>query len=67
VVGFMRRALAFFEARGIEPRRLMSDNAWAYAKNKELARLLAERGIRHPQRAKTPQLNWRPAADQPCS
>jgi transposase InsO family protein len=47
VVGFMGRALAFFEAKGIEPRRLMSDNAWAYAKNKELARLLAERGIRH--------------------
>jgi transposase InsO family protein len=58
VAGFMRRALAFFEAMGIEPRRLMSDNAWAYAKNKELARLLAERGIRHLLiRPRRPQTN----------
>jgi transposase InsO family protein len=47
VAGFLRRALAFFEAKGIEPKRLMSDNAWTYVKNKELAQILAERQIRH--------------------
>jgi transposase InsO family protein len=47
VVGFTRRALAFYEAHGIHPRRLLSDNAWAYAKNKALAELLASRSIRH--------------------
>ena len=58
VTSFLRRALAFFEAEGIEPRRLMSDNAWAYAKNRELARLLAERRIRHLLfRPRRPQTN----------
>lgn len=58
VAGFMRRALAFFEAEGIEPRRLMSDNAWAYVKNKELARLLAEHRVRHLLiRPRRPQTN----------
>jgi transposase InsO family protein len=47
VAGFLRRALAFFEAKGIEPKRLMSDNAWTYVKNKELAQILTERQIRH--------------------
>jgi transposase InsO family protein len=47
VVGFVRRALAFFEAKGIEPKRLMSDNAWTYVRNKELARILTERRIHH--------------------
>jgi transposase InsO family protein len=58
VAGFVRRALAFFEANGVRPRRLMSDNAWAYVKNKELAQLLGRRGIRHVLiRPKRPQTN----------
>jgi transposase InsO family protein len=47
VVAFVSRALAFFEVHGIKPKRLMSDNAWAYAKNKKLAELLERRDIRH--------------------
>jgi len=47
VVGFMRRALAFFAAHGIRPQRLMTDNAWCYTHSRELAALLGRRGIRH--------------------
>jgi len=47
VTGFLERALAAFSAHGIEPRRLMSDNAWSYTHNRSLAELLADRGIRH--------------------
>ena len=47
VVGFVERALAVFEAHGIEPQRLQTDNAWAYTKNRALAELLAARGIEH--------------------
>lgn len=47
VAGFLLRALAFFEAKGIKPKRPMSDNAWTYVKNKELAQILAERQIHH--------------------
>lgn len=58
VAGFLRRALAFFEAKGIKPKRLMSDNAWTYVKNKELAQILAERQIRHLRiRPHRPQTN----------
>ena len=47
VVGFTRRALAFFESRGIRARRLMTDNAFAYIKSSELSELLAAKSIRH--------------------
>ncbi|MCA1679198.1 MAG: IS481 family transposase [Actinobacteria bacterium] len=47
VTGFLERVLAFFAARGIEPRRLMTDNAFSYTKNRSLRQLLATRGIRH--------------------
>jgi transposase InsO family protein len=47
VVGFTVRALEFFAARGIRPKRLMTDNAFAYTKSGELAKLLAANGIRH--------------------
>ena len=47
VTGFVERALAFFEGEGISAKRLMSDNAFAYVKNRSLRQLLAERGIRH--------------------
>jgi transposase InsO family protein len=45
VVGFLERALAFYAAHGIEVKRLRSDNAWCYTKNRTLAELLARHGI----------------------
>jgi transposase InsO family protein len=47
VTGFLERALAFFAARGIRPRRLMTDNAFSYVRNRSLRELLARHGIRH--------------------
>jgi transposase InsO family protein len=47
VTAFTRRGLDWFLARGIVTERLLSDNAWAYVKNKGLAQLLCERGIEH--------------------
>ncbi|MBS1845031.1 MAG: IS481 family transposase [Actinobacteria bacterium] len=47
VAGFVGRALAFFCGHGIEPRRLQTDNAWTYTKNRDLADLLAREGIAH--------------------
>ena len=47
VLGFVKRALALFEAKGVTLSRLMSDNHFSYTKSVELARLLAEREIRH--------------------
>jgi transposase InsO family protein len=47
VTAFLERALAFFAGHGITARRLMTDNAFTYVKNRSLRELLAERGIRH--------------------
>ena len=47
VTAFVEHALTFFAAHGIEPRRLMSDNALAYVRNRSLRELLARRSIRH--------------------
>jgi transposase InsO family protein len=47
VTGFLERALAFFTAHGIEPKRLQTDNAFAYIHNRSLRELLAQRGIEH--------------------
>jgi len=47
VTGFLERALAVFAAHGIEPKRVMSDNAWSYTRNRSLHDLLAARQIRH--------------------
>jgi transposase InsO family protein len=47
VTGFVERALAFFAAHGIEPKRLQTDNAFAYVNNRSLRELLAQRGIKH--------------------
>jgi transposase InsO family protein len=46
VTGFVTRALAVFATQGIRPRRLMSDNAWSYTKNRSLRELLEKHGIR---------------------
>jgi transposase InsO family protein len=47
VVGFFERALAFFAAHGIHPKRLQTDNAFVYVRNTQLARLLAKHRIEH--------------------
>ena len=47
VVGFVQRALAFFAAHGISARRVQTDNAWTYVRNRGLRELLAERSITH--------------------
>jgi transposase InsO family protein len=47
VTGFFERALAFFSQHGVTGRRLMTDNAFGYVKNRSLRELLAHHGIRH--------------------
>ena len=47
VTGFVERALAFFAEHGIVARRLMTDNAFAYVKNRSLRELLTRHAIRH--------------------
>jgi transposase InsO family protein len=47
VTAFVERALAYFAQHGITAKRLMTDNAFAYVKNRSLRELLARRGIRH--------------------
>jgi transposase InsO family protein len=47
VTGFVARALAFFAGHGIEAKRLQTDNAFVYVKNRSLRALLAERAIEH--------------------
>jgi len=47
VTGFVKRALRFYASHGIPVTRLMTDNAWAYTKNRSLGKLLASRGIKH--------------------
>lgn len=58
VTGFVERALAFFAAQGIRPRRLMTDNAFSYVRNRLLRELLAGHGIHHlTTRAYRPRTN----------
>jgi transposase InsO family protein len=47
VAGFLERALAFYRGHGITPTRLMTDNAWAYARSRTVRELLAHHQIRH--------------------
>ena len=47
VTDFLERALSFFAAHGIRPRRLMTDNAFSDVRNRALRELLARHGIRH--------------------
>jgi transposase InsO family protein len=47
VTDFVERGLAFYAAHGIQPKRLLSDNAFVYRRNRSLRELLARRGIRH--------------------
>ncbi len=58
VVGFVERALAFFEAEGVTVRRLMTDNHFSYTRSAKLAKLLRDRKIRHlTTQAYRPQTN----------
>ena len=47
VTGFVERGLAHLAENGIETKRLISDNAWTYTRNKSLARLLSQHNVRH--------------------
>src|SRR5262249_30018307 len=45
ITGFVERALAHFNELGIEPKRLLSDNAFVYRQNRSLRELLQAHGI----------------------
>jgi transposase InsO family protein len=47
VTAFVERALAHFAELGVEPKRLLSDNAFAYRHNRSLRELLEAHRIRH--------------------
>jgi transposase InsO family protein len=47
VTHFLERALAAFAGQGIDAKRLMTDNAWSYTRNRSLRELLAAGEIRH--------------------
>ena len=47
VTAFVARALAFFAGHGITAQRLQTDNAWAYVRNRSLAKLLSDHAIAH--------------------
>ena len=47
VVAFLERGLAWFAAHGIVARRLMTDGAMTYRRNRALRELLHQREIRH--------------------
>jgi transposase InsO family protein len=47
VAGFLERALRFYCDYGIKAQRLMTDNAWAYARSRIVRQLLARHQIRH--------------------
>jgi hypothetical protein len=47
VTAFIARGLAFYAAHGITPKRLMSDNAFVYRRNRSLRELLARAGVQH--------------------
>jgi transposase InsO family protein len=47
VSGFLERGLAFYAAHGIKPKRLLSDNAFVYRRNRSLRELLDRTSIRH--------------------
>ncbi len=47
VTGFVERGLAYYAAQGIEVKRLISDNAFVYRRNRSLRELLARNAVRH--------------------
>lgn len=58
VAAFTQRALDWLLDRGIVAERLLTDNAWAYTKNRKLRELLRDRAILHKRtRPYTPRTN----------
>ena len=58
VTAFVERALAHFAQLGVEPKRLLSDNAWTYRHNRSLRELLHTQRIEHRFiRPRRPQTN----------
>lgn len=58
VTSFVSRALDWFTAQGIQPQRIMTDNAWAYTHNRSLRQFLLQHHIRHLlTRPRTPRTN----------
>jgi transposase InsO family protein len=58
VTAFVERGLLFYAAHGIDPKRLLSDNAYVYRNNRSLRELLERRQIRHRFiRPRRPQTN----------
>lgn len=47
VTAFVERGLAHFASRGIKAKRMISDNAFVYRRNRSLRELLARRRVRH--------------------
>jgi transposase InsO family protein len=47
ITAFVARALDWFSDHQIHAKRLMTDNAWGYVRNKSLRELLAHRQIKH--------------------
>jgi hypothetical protein len=47
VTAFVQRALDWFAGHGITARRLMTDNAFSYVRNRSLRELLIAREIKH--------------------
>jgi transposase InsO family protein len=47
VTAFVERGLAFYAERGMKAKRLLSDNAFVYRRNRSLRELLERKGIRH--------------------
>lgn len=47
VTAFTERALAWFERNGITARRVMTDNAFSYVKNRSLRELLERHEVKH--------------------
>jgi transposase InsO family protein len=47
VTAFVGRALEFFADHAIAARRIQTDNAFTYVRNRSLRELLADRGIEH--------------------
>ena len=47
VTAFTARALQWFESYGITAKRLMSDNAYCYTRNRSLRELLLAREVKH--------------------
>jgi hypothetical protein len=47
VTGFVERGLRFFAGHGITAKRVLTDNAFSYTKNRSLGALLAAHEIRH--------------------